>query len=75
MGELEELELDNRMLREYQHVRGWAIIELRRLRQGVELALRRQEMSPRARKAATKHLQLISLVESEFVSETADTAH
>jgi hypothetical protein len=29
LGIVEELEPDNEMLREYQYMRGWAIIELR----------------------------------------------
>jgi hypothetical protein len=71
---LEELEPDNRMLREYQHVRRWAIIELRRIRNGAELELRRRDISARERKAAVEHLHLVALVESEFES-SGDTAH
>ena len=74
MGVVEELEPDNRTLREYQHMRGWAIIELRRIRAGVELDLRRRDISARERKAAAEDLHLISLVESEFANE-GDTAH
>jgi hypothetical protein len=74
MGLLEEFEPDNRMLREYQHVRGWAIIELRRIRYGAELALRRRDISARERKAAVEHLHLVALIESEFESN-GDTAH
>jgi len=62
------------MLREYQHMRGWAIIELRRIRAGAELELRRRDISPRERKSATDHLHLISLMESEF-ADSVDTAH
>jgi hypothetical protein len=65
MGVVEELEPDNWMLRDYQHMRGWAIIELRRIRAGVELELCRQGASRRERKIAAEHLQLIALVESE----------
>jgi hypothetical protein len=35
-GKSEEFEPDNGMLRDYQHLRGWAIIELRRIRAGIE---------------------------------------
>ena len=69
MGIVEELEPDNRMLREYQHMRGWAIIELRRIRAGVELELRRQGVSAQERKIAAEHLQLVALVESELASD------
>jgi hypothetical protein len=76
MGVVEELEPDNTMLREFQHMRGWAIIELRRIRAGVELNLRRRDISARERKAAAGHLHLISLVESEIdVDSGGDTAH
>jgi hypothetical protein len=74
MGVVEELEPNNTMLREYQHMRGWAIIELRRIRAGVELELRRRGINARERKVVAEHLHLISLVESEFGSE-GDTAH
>ena len=74
MGIVEELEPDCRMLRDYQHMLGWAIIELRRIRAGVELALRRRDLTARERKTAAEHLQLIALVESEFESSD-DTAH
>ncbi len=74
MALVEELEPDNRMLREYEHMRGWAIIELRRIRAGVELDLRRRDISPRERKSATDHLHLISLMESEF-ADSVDRAH
>ncbi len=49
-------------------------IELRRIRAGAELELRRQGISRRERKIAAEHPHLISLVESEFASE-GDTAH
>lgn len=62
------------MLQEYRHMRGWAIIELRRIRHGAELELRRKDISPRERKSATDHLHLISLMESEF-ADSVDTAH
>jgi hypothetical protein len=62
------------MLREYQHMRGWVIIELRRIRQGIELELRRQDVSARERKIAAEHLHLVALVESEF-ELSGDTAH
>ena len=74
MGLVEELEPDNRMLQEYQHMRGWAIIELRRIRQGAELELRRRDISARERKSVAEHLHLISLMESEF-ADSIDTAH
>jgi hypothetical protein len=74
MGVVEELERDNRMLVDYQHMRGWAVIELRRIRAGLELELRRRDISARERKAVAEHLHHISLVESEFGSED-DTAH
>ena len=74
MGVVEELEPDNRMLREYQHMRGWAIIELRRIRAAIELDLRRRDISAQERKNAAQHLHLISLFESEFAIE-GDTAH
>ena len=45
MGIFEELEPDNRMLREYQYMRGWAIIELRRIRALVELDLERRVLT------------------------------
>jgi hypothetical protein len=71
---VQELEPDSRMLRDYKNMRGWAIIELRRIRAGVELELRRLDVKARERKVATDHLQLIALVESEFASDN-DTAH
>jgi hypothetical protein len=74
MGVVEELEPDSRMLREYQHMRGWVIIELRRIRAGVELHLRRRDISARERKIAAEHLNPIALVESEF-ELSGDTAH
>jgi hypothetical protein len=74
MGLVEEMEPDSAMLRDYQHMRGWAIIELRRIRAGVELEVRRLDVKARERKTATDHLQLIALVESEFASDH-DTAH
>jgi hypothetical protein len=73
MALVEEFEPDNRMLREYRHMRGWVIIELRRLRLGAELELHRQDVSVRERKTAAEHLHLIALVESEFES-SGDTA-
>ncbi len=74
IGLVEALEPDNRMLRDYQHMRGWAIIELRRIRQAAELELRRRDISPRERKSVKDHLNLIALVESEFESNR-DTEH
>jgi hypothetical protein len=74
MGVVEELEPDNRMLREYQHMRGWAIIELRRIRAGAELELRQRGLSARERKYVADQLHLIALVESEFEASD-DTAH
>jgi hypothetical protein len=74
MGLVEELEPGNRMLREYQHIRGWAIIELRRIRTSAELDLRRQGLSARERKYVADQLHLITLVESEFASDS-DTTH
>jgi hypothetical protein len=41
MGIVEELEPDNRMLCEYRNLRGWDIIELRRVRALAELDLQR----------------------------------
>ena len=76
MGVVEDLEPDNKMLRDYQHMRGWAIIELRRLRQGVELDLRREGISRREREIAAKDLHLVALVESEIEFDSGeDTAH
>ncbi len=76
MALVEELEPDNRMLQEYQHMRGWAIIELRRIRASAELELRQRGISARERKAAAEHLQLVALVESEIEFESGrDTAH
>ena len=74
MGLVEELEPGNRMLREYQHIRGWAIIELRRIRTSAELDLCRQGLSARERKYVADQLHLITLVESEFASDS-DTTH
>jgi hypothetical protein len=74
MGLVEEIEPGNRMLREYQHMRGWAIIELRRIRAGAELELRQRGLSARERKYVTDQLHLIALVESEF-EDSDDTAH
>ncbi len=74
MAVVEELEPDSRMLRDYQHMIGWSIIELRRIRLGLEVELRRQGASARERKVAAEHLHLIALVESEFESR-GDTAH
>jgi len=51
---VEELEPDNEMLREYQYMRGWAIIELRRARALVELHLQRQDISRREHKIAAE---------------------
>jgi hypothetical protein len=76
MGIVEELEPDNRMLREYQNMRGWFIIELRRIRASLELGLRGRGISQRERKIAAEHLQYIALVESEIEAESGgDTAH
>lgn len=50
-GWVEELEPDNRMIREYQHMRGWAIIELRRLRAGAEWELRHARLTKAERKS------------------------
>jgi hypothetical protein len=47
MGIVEELEPDNRMLREYRHMCGWAISELRRIRALAELDLERHGISRR----------------------------
>jgi hypothetical protein len=74
MGLVEEIEPGNRMLREYQHIRGWAIIELRRIRTSAELDLRRKGLSARERKYVADQLHLIALVESEFSSD-GDTTH
>jgi hypothetical protein len=74
MGLIEEIEPGNRMLREYQHMRGWAIIEQRRIRTSAELDLRRQGLSARERKYVADQLHLITLVESEFASD-GDTTH
>jgi hypothetical protein len=74
MALVEEFEPDNRMLRDYQHIRGWAIIELRRMRTSAELELRRQGLSARERKYVADQLNLIALVESEFEASD-DTAH
>ncbi len=76
MALVEELEPDNRMLREYQHMRGWVIIELRRIRALAELDLRRRDISARERRTAEGHLHLVALVESEIESDSGgDTAH
>jgi hypothetical protein len=74
MALLEDREPDSRMLRDCRHMLGWPIIELRRIRAGVELELRRLDARARERKIATEHLQLIALVESEFVRD-GYTAH
>jgi hypothetical protein len=52
---VEELDPDNSMLREYQSTRGWVIIEPRRIRASLELALR--GISRRERKIAAEHLR------------------
>jgi hypothetical protein len=75
MGLVVELEPDNRMLREYQHIRGWAIIELRRIRTSAELELRRQSLSARERKYVADQLHLIALVESEFEATDDHPGH
>jgi hypothetical protein len=74
MGIVEELEPGSRMIREYQHICGWAIIELRRIRAGAELELRQRGLSARERKYVADQLHLIALVESEFEASD-DTAH
>jgi hypothetical protein len=73
MGLVEEIEPGNRMLREYQHMRGWAIIELRRIRAGLELDLRRRDISARERKVTVERLNIITLLQSEF--EATDDRH
>jgi hypothetical protein len=76
MGIVEEFEPDNRMLQEYQNMRGWVIIELRRIRASLELALHRQGINQRERKIAAEHLHFVALVESEIASDSGgDTAH
>jgi len=76
MGIVEELEPDNRMLCEYRSLRGWAIIELRRVRALAELDLQRQDISRRERKIAAEHLHFVALVESEIETESGgETAH
>jgi hypothetical protein len=76
MGLVEELEPDNRMLREYRNLRGWAIIELRRVRALTELDLQRRDISRRQRKVAAEQLHFVALVESEIGAESGrDTAH
>lgn len=76
MTVVEEFEPDNPMLSDYQHTRGWGIVELRRIRAAVELALRRCGGTARERKVATEQLRAITLMESEFASEEGvDTAH
>jgi hypothetical protein len=75
MGLLEELEPDNSTLREYQNIRGWAIIELRRMRTSAELELRRQGLSARERKYVADQLNLIALVESEFEATDDHPGH
>jgi hypothetical protein len=75
MGLVEELEPDNGMLREYLHICGWAIIELRRMRTSAELELRRQGLSARERKYVAGQLHLIALVESEFEATDDGPAH
>lgn len=54
---------------------GWAIIELRRIRAGVELELRRPGISARERKAAAERLNLITLLQSEFDASDDDPGH
>jgi hypothetical protein len=75
MASLEELEPDNRTVREYQNIRGWAIIELRRMRTSAELELRRQGLSARERKYVAGQLHLIALVESEFEATDDHPGH
>lgn len=52
MALVEQCEPENPMLRDYQYMRGWAIIELRRIRAAVELELRRRASTARERKIA-----------------------
>jgi hypothetical protein len=66
MALVEEIEPGNRTLLEYQHMRGGAIIELRRIRTSAELDLRQHGLSSRERKYVADQLNLIALVESEF---------
>jgi len=76
MGLIEELEPDSRMLREYRHMCGWCIIELRRIRALAELDLQRPDISRRERRIAAEHLDFVALVASEIEAEAgADTAH
>jgi hypothetical protein len=64
------------MLQEYQNMRGWVIIELRRIRASLELALRRRGITQRERKIAAEQLHFVALVESEIKTESGgDTAH
>jgi len=74
IAELENLNPQSSLLREYRRLNARARRELRKIREHIELALRRADITETERKAASEHLHLIALVESEFASD-ADTAH
>ena len=74
MALVEELEPDNTMLRDYQYFRGWAIVELRRIRAAVELQLYRRGVRALEKTVVRDTLDLITLVESELQSRV-EVAH
>ncbi len=74
IAELENLNPQSNLLREYRRLNARAHRELLAIRERVELVLRRASDTEVERKAASEYLQLIALVESEFAS-AVDTAH
>jgi hypothetical protein len=76
IGQIEDLEPGQEKLRrDYQHMLGWAIIELRRIRAGLELDLLRRGISARERKATAERLNLITLLQSEFEATEDHPGH
>ncbi len=74
IAELENLNPQSSLLREYRRLNARARRELRAIRERVELVLRRASITEAERKAASEYLQLTALVESEFASDVG-TAH
>ncbi len=74
IAELEYLNPQSSLLREYRRLNSRARRELLAIRERIELILRRASTTEVERKAASEYLQLIALVESEFASD-GDTAH
>jgi hypothetical protein len=73
IAELENLNPQSSLLREYRRLNAQARRELRAIRERVELVLRRASITKAERKAASEYLQLITLVESEFALNVGTT--